>query len=166
MPIALLARFPRLRDRSVSQPVVPAHVVDRHPVLAEDLARLDEVVTPEFTAYDRKAGREQNAHRRQQVFILCGSALLTTLGGVQALLPDQRWPSLLLTIAGVVLATSSRWASERASLDGYLNARIRAERLRALYFRYLARVGPYAGPGRVTALRRAVLAVRAGREPE
>jgi hypothetical protein len=167
MSIALLARFPRLRSRSESSPpVVPTDVAEQYPVLADDIDQLNRVVAPDFTAYDRKAIREQNRYRRQQVLIVCGSALLTALGGVQALLPDHRWPGLLLIIAGVVLASSSRWAKERASLNAYLDARVRAERLRALHFRYLARVGPYAAPDRVTALRRAVLAVKAGREPD
>jgi hypothetical protein len=166
MPIPLLARFPRLRVPFEPRPVIAAGTAERHPVLAGDIAELDEVVTPEFTRYDRTAVREQNAYRRHHLVLLCGSAVLSALGGVQALLPGQRWPGVVLTIVGVLLATSSRWARERGSLDAYLNARVRAERLRALYFRYLARAGAYAGEDRARALRRAVLAVRAGREPQ
>jgi hypothetical protein len=166
MPIALLARFPRLRARSVPSRVIPAGIAESYPLLAGDIAELDEVVTPVFDAYDRKALGEQNAYRRQHVTVLCGSAVLTALGGVQALLPGQRWPGLMLTVVGVLLSTSSKWARERASLNAFLDARIRAERLRAMYFRYLARTGPYAGEDRAVALRRAVLAVKAGQEPQ
>lgn len=45
-------------------------------------------------------------------------------------------------------------------------ARAKAERLRALYFHYLSRTGPYAGRDRDLALSRAVLAIRADKEPE
>jgi hypothetical protein len=43
---------------------------------------------------------------------------------------------------------------------------VKAERLRALYFRYLSRTGPYAREDRELALRRAVLAIEADKEPE
>ncbi|GLY00315.1 MULTISPECIES: DUF4231 domain-containing protein [Actinoplanes] len=166
MPVALFARFPRLFHRPQHRPVIPPGTAERHPVLAGDLADLESLVTPVFTDYDQRAQHEQNTYRRQQLLILCGAAAITVLGGVQALFPGQRWPGLLLTVAGVLLATSSQWARERASLQDYLDFRVRAERLRALYFRYLTRVGPYSGPDRRRALRRAVLAVRTGKEPE
>ncbi|GAA2478961.1 DUF4231 domain-containing protein [Winogradskya humida] len=167
MSLSLLARFPRLGAPAASKPVIPEHVRERWPALAEDLAVLAEVVEPDFSAYDREALRKQNAYRRQQVLVLLGSAVVTTLGGIQALIPGQRWPGLVLAAAGVLLATSSQWARERATVDEYLQARVRAERLRALHFRYLARTGPYAGPAeaRLRALRHAVVAVKAGKEP-
>ncbi|GAA2581929.1 hypothetical protein GCM10010435_69360 [Winogradskya consettensis] len=166
MPLSLLARFPKLRTPAEPYPVIPPDARERYPELADDLTELAAVVEPVFSAYDRQALKEQNAYRRQQVLVLLGSALVTTLGGIQALVPGQRWPGLVLALAGVLLATSSQWARERASIDEYLQARVRAERLRALHFRYLARVGPYAGPDRLVALRRAVIAVKAGKEPE
>jgi hypothetical protein len=146
--------------------VIPPGLRADYPALADDLAVLDEIVTPEFARCDLDALRDQNAHRRQQVIVLVGSAVVTALGGIQALVPGQRWPGIVLAVAGVLLATSTNWAKERSSLDDYLRARIRAERLRAQYFRYLARIGPYAGDDRTDALRLAVLAVRAGREPQ
>jgi hypothetical protein len=164
--LSLLSRRPRLRDPSSSYPVLPASVRDDYPALAEDVDVVEQLITPEFARYDLRALRDQNRYRRQQVVLLLGAAVVTALGGIQAALSDARWPGTALAVVGVLLATSSRWAGEQESLDGYLAARGRAERLRALYFRYLSRTGPFAGPDRVTALRRAVLAVRAGQEPE
>jgi hypothetical protein len=166
MNLSLLARRPRLRNPATSHPVLPADAGGDYPALAEDMDTLEQVVGPEFTRYDLRALRDQNRYRRQQVLLLLGSAVVAALGGIQAALPDARWPGAALIVVSVLLATSSRWAGETGSLDSYLATRVRAERLRALYFRYLSRTGVYAGPDRIAALRRAVVAVRAGKEPE
>jgi hypothetical protein len=146
--------------------VIPQECRSSYPELADDFAVLDEVVTPAFTRYDVEALQSQNRYRRQQVFIMGGSALITALGGVQAAFTEQRWPGLLLTLVGAVLPASTVWAKETDSQAGYLSARIKAERLRALHFRYLSRTGAYAGADRKVALRRAVLAIEAGKEPQ
>jgi len=166
MDLPLFARRPRLRDPSTSHPVLPATTRTDYPALADDVDILEQVVTPEFARNDVTALRDQNRYRRQQVLVLLGAAVVSGLGGVQAALPDARWPGAALAATSVLLATSSRWAGEQGSLDGYLAARVRAERLRALYFRFLSRTGPYAGPDRTAALQRGVVAVRAGKEPE
>lgn len=166
MTVPLLARFPRLRTPAASWPVVPADRRAAYPGLADDFEVLDQVVTPAFERFDVQALCDQNRYRRQQVFVLLGSAILTGLGGLQAVVPGQRWPGLLLAALGVLLAASSRWAGERSSLATYLDARVKAERLRAVHFEFLSRTGRYAGPDRVPALRRAVIAVEAGKEPE
>ncbi|GAA3260845.1 hypothetical protein GCM10020216_101030 [Nonomuraea helvata] len=162
----LLVRFPTLRAPATSRSVIPARKQDAYPGLAADFEVLDREVTPVFARYDGAALRDQNRYRRQQVLILLGSALIAGLGGVQAVLPDHRWPAVLLTVIGVALAASTKYARESETLDGYLAARAKAERLRALYFRYLCRTGPYAGEDRQLALRRAVLAIEADKEPE
>lgn len=90
MTVALLNRFPRLRAPSDSRPVIPPDKRDAYPELAEDFAALDDQVAKVFTEYDEAALREQNRYRRQQVLILLGSALLTGLGGLQAVFPGQR----------------------------------------------------------------------------
>jgi hypothetical protein len=127
---------------------------------------LDREVGPVFTEYDLAALRDQNAYRRQQVLIFIGSALLTGMGGLQAVFPGQRWPGVVLAVLGGLLAASTRAAGEQSLQRDYLEARVKAERLRGLHFLYLARSGPYAGPDRETALRRSALAIRAGRDPE
>jgi hypothetical protein len=127
---------------------------------------LDREVAGAFAELDLAALRGQNSYRRQQVLILLGSALLTGLGGLQAILPGQRWPGIVLALLGALVATSTRLTDERESKREYLEARLKAERLRALHFVYLSRTGAFAGPDRETALRRSVLAIRAGKEPE
>lgn len=165
MTVALLNRFPRLRAPSDSWPVIPPGKRDAYPELAEDFAVLDAEVAKVFTEYDETALREQNRYRRQQVLILLGSALLTGLGGLQAVFPGQRWPGLVLALLGIVLASSTRAAKEGGAQQDYLSARVKAERLRGLYFEYLSRTGPYAQPDRRLVLQRAVIAIRSGKEP-
>jgi len=146
--------------------VIPEEAGVAFPDLVPDLDALVRDVAPVFRDYDLQALREQQRYRRQQVLILLGSVLGTAFGALQAALPSEQWPGVLLILVGVVLATSSRWSGERASLATYLAARLKAERLRALHFQYLSRTGRYAGADRDLELRRAVLAVQAGKELE
>jgi hypothetical protein len=162
----LLARFPRLRAPATSRPVIPPGRRASYPDLAADFIVLDREVAPAFTQFDKKALRDQNRYRRQQVLVVLGAALVTGLGGVQAVFPGQRWPGVLLALLGIALATSARVAKEQAAQADYLDARVKAERLRGLHFQYLSRLGPYAEQDRVVVLRHAVLAIRAGKEPE
>ncbi len=161
----LFARFPSLRSPRSSAPVIPDETRQACPTLAADFAVLDQVVGPAFHDSDRAALRNQNRYRRQQVTVLVGSVVASGLGGLQALLTDQRWPGAALALLGVALAASSRATSESDSQTEYLVERVKAERLRALYFRFLSRTGQYADERRDLALRRAVIAIQAGREP-
>jgi hypothetical protein len=105
---------------------------------ADDLAVLDEALIDHFTELDRTAQIEQNRHRRQQVLLILGGLLTTAFGATQVALPDQRWPGIV--VAGVAAGTSAVASIGRQSgaLDGYLRNRLKAERLRSLYFTYLA----------------------------
>ena len=67
---------------------------------------------------------------------------------------------------GVLLTGVSQAAGELKTLDRFLTERVKAERLRAMYFRFLSRTGRYRGDDRVSVLRRAVLAVERGEEPK
>jgi hypothetical protein len=162
---ALLRRFPTLRSKDVSTPVLPPDVAQRFPLLAPDVEVLDEVVGPVFAESDRAALHHQNAYRRQQVLMILGGAVLSGLGGLQAALSDERWPGLVLAVLGIVLAGLGQMAGELKTFERFLDERVKAERLRAMYFRFLSRTGRYAGDDRVVTLRRAVLAVKAGEEP-
>jgi hypothetical protein len=160
-----------LRAPNDSYPVIPEKAQDGYPgraafpELAPDFAVLDKEVTPAFTEYDQTALRDQNRYRRQQVIIILGSALVTGLGGLQAVFPHQRLIGLLVGAFGIALGVTAGIARDRAALDGYLGARVKAERLRALHFRYLSETGRYAGDSRVKNLRRDVDLIQDGEEP-
>jgi SMODS and SLOG-associating 2TM effector domain 3 len=164
MVIPLLNRFPRLRPPE-SHPVIPQEKRTPYPALAAEFEVIDRVLTPAFDECDVAALRYQHRYRRQQVLVLLGSALVAGLGGLQAAFPRQWWPGALLAALGLLLAASSRIAKEQSSFDNYLSERVRAEGLRSLYFRYLSRTGAYDGDEAEIALRRAVLAVKRGKEP-
>lgn len=164
-PPALLKRFPRLRVRAESTPVVPVEVRSAYPALQADLAVLDDVVGRSFADSDRAALVEQNRHRLFQVLILLGAAVLSGAAALQGVFPDQRWPGIFAAVLGLLLATLGQIAGELGTLAEFQSSRMRAERLRALHFQYLSRSGLYGGPNRDTALRRAVIAIEAGKEP-
>ncbi len=151
--------------RAVSTPVVPVEARSAFPALQDDFALLDEVVGWSFAAADRAALVEQNRHRLFQVVILLGAAVLSGSAALQGVFPDQRWPGILAAVLGLVLATLGQVSGELGTLAEFQESRLRAERLRALHFQFLARAGRYAGAGREIALRRAVIAIEAGKEP-
>ncbi|MGW6194812.1 DUF4231 domain-containing protein [Kribbella sp. NPDC055110] len=165
MALQLLKRFPRFRPPH-SQPIISAEKREAYPALATDLAVIDRELAPAFEECDSDALRYQHRYRRQQILILLGSALVVGLGGLQAALPHQRWPGVALAVVGVVLAASSRFAKEQGWLHNYLDERVKAEGLRSQCFRYLSRTGNYTGDDREFVLRRAVLAIQHGKEPE
>jgi hypothetical protein len=132
-----------------------------YPELADDISAVDQVVTPAFHDADLSALRHQNRYRRQQVVIIVGSALLTGLGGLQAVFPGEKWPGLLLALLGALLAVLSNAVNELSALENFMTERVKAERLRSACFRFLSGTGRYAGADRVSVLRRAVLSIRA-----
>lgn len=165
---ALLRRFPTLRAPAGSGPILQPEQTNAYPELATDIAVADREIGATFEESDRTALVAQNRYRRQQVLILLGSVVLSGLGGVQAVFSDQRWPGIVVGILGLVLATAGQLAGELKTLDAFLEERIKAERLRAAYFRFLSRRGRYDAPDdaeRVRRLRLAVIAIKKGEEP-
>ena len=144
--------------------VIPAEQRHEHPELEPDFAVLARHVDPVFARYDRRSFRLRRLYRGLQLTIILGSVVVTGLGGLQALLPGERWPGILLAVLGVVLAACGQWVLDAGAQAGALGARVKAERLRALSFAYLSRRGHFAGDDRDRELRRAVLAIDAGRE--
>jgi hypothetical protein len=72
---------------------------------------------------------------------------------------------LLLGLLGAALAVISNAVNELNALERFMTERVKAERLRSTYFRFLSRTGRYAGDDRVSVLRHAVVSVRSGEEP-
>jgi hypothetical protein len=161
---ALINRFP-LPTRHVSAPIVDPEVRARYSDLGDDFEDLDTVVAEPFEESDLEALQNQNAYRAEQVLVILGSGLVSVLGAAEAAFAGQRWWGVAVAVAGVLVAGGSQYAKERDSLNKFLSARVRAERLRGEYFWFLARIKPYDGDDRVPALRRAVARIRRGQEP-
>jgi hypothetical protein len=159
----LFRRFPRLRPRPVSLPVIDERSKHEYPELAADFAALRRVET-EFRKHDLRALRAQNTYRLQEIAVLAGATLLTCLGGLQAILSHQRWPSITLALIGIAMAGAAQFIADDSLLPDYFLARVKAERLRALYFTYLARAEPFTGEDREDVLEQAIDAIDEGEE--
>lgn len=150
---ALLRRRPRAAYRPASAPIVPPEAYERYPELREDLGFLAEVLEPEFSRCDVEALREQNRYRRQQLVLLIAGAAGATLGALQAALADTVWPGVALTLTSTLSGVFAQAVERGGALRRYIDQRTRAERLRSLYFQYVARIDRYAGDERRGRLR-------------
>jgi hypothetical protein len=138
--LPLLVVFPRLRFR----PASPAQLLtpsarSRYPALQQRLDDVDNVVYPAFVSCDEAAEVEQNRYRWFIVLSILGGLLTTTFGAVQAWLQSVAWPGIVVATLAAATSAITTVARRQGSLDNYLAARIRAERLRSLYFEHLAK---------------------------
>lgn len=141
---ALLRRLPRLRGPKPSGPILDEDARAEFDEFAPDFSFLDEALVPEFSAYDNAALAAQNRFRLEQLTVIVGGAATTVLGSLHAALGDEwNWIAFveagLAFVLGVVVLLSQRAQSQRR----YLDNRLRAERLRAEFFRFVARAGAY-----------------------
>ncbi|GLZ28914.1 hypothetical protein Lesp02_11040 [Lentzea sp. NBRC 105346] len=135
--------WPRLRYRDPEpKPLVDPGFVVAYPLLADAIHDANQVVAPAFHELDNEASREQNRYRLLTVLAITGGLATTTFGALQTWLRDTPWPGVLVVAGGAFAAVITIVARKRESLDRYLTARSRAERLRALYFAHLAAPAP------------------------
>ena len=165
MAIALFQGWPRFRPRLQEPVLIPAGRANQYPLLEADLTTIAAVIGPAFSDYDLRAQRAQNSFRRQQVGLICVTALTTAFGAVQAAFGHQIWPGIVVAVLGILAAAIAGLGEERAAQRVYLDQRTRAERLRSAAFAYLAELPPYGGEDRKVRLAAAVADVADGREP-
>lgn len=135
--------WPRLRFRTPEdRPLVDPGFVVAYPLLADAIHDANQVVAPAFHALDTEAAREQNRYRLLTVLAIAGGFATTAFGALQTWLRDTPWPGVLVVAGGAFAAVITIVARKRESLDRFLTARYRAERLRALYFAHLAAPAP------------------------
>lgn len=151
---ALLVRFPKLFWRPVIDQdwpgdwrVVKEEDKRQYASLDKDLKVWDDLLKTRFRRLDHTAQVLQNQFWRQNVALIIGGLLATSLGAVQAVLGGGvvgvAVVQAVLTgaLAGLTVLIRSRRAQQ-----GYLTARLKAERIKSEFFMYLARVGDYGGP--------------------
>ena len=163
--ITLFRRWPELRPRFEPDPLFPEERKTEYQALKSDLTTITEVIDPAFTDADVTARRAQNSFWRQQVTLIIVTALTTAFGAVQAAYGHQVWPGVVVAVLGVLSAAVAGLGEERAAQRAYLEQRVKAERLRALAFAFLAELPPFAGDDRRARLASAVTDIREGREP-
>jgi hypothetical protein len=138
-----LVVMPRLHFRpETPAPLLAPDAGVRYPTLCLRLDDADRVVYPAFAACDGEAQAEQNRYRWFTVLAIAGGLLTTTFGAVQAWLQSAAWPGVVVATLGAATSAITTVARRQGSLHNYLSARIRAERLRSLYFEYLATPPP------------------------
>ena len=149
---ALLERFPRLgRDRPEDEdwprdwPVVRPKDPPEYPEIAEDLALWVEQLHQRYRRLDHRALNLQNRFWRQHVALIGGGLVATSLGAVQAAKGGgmEGLAALQAVLTGLLAGLTVLVRSRRAQ-QGYLTARLKAERIKSEFFLFLARAGDYA----------------------
>ena len=162
---ALVARFPRppwwrpdpAAPWSSDWPLLPDGVEERYPQLASDFQLWRDEFEQQFRRLDHEAQMLQNQFWRQQVVLIIGGLVATTLGAYQAARGGgQEAVAAVQALLTGALTGVAALARGRASQHGYLTARLKAERIKSEFFLFLARVGDYAGADRDERLRQQV----------
>ncbi len=158
---ALLGRLPRLgRHPPVDDewpddaPVVRPEQLAEYPALTDDLRVWIEEVDQTLKKLYHRARILQNQFWRQHVALILGGLVATAIGAVQAAkgggiaLLAAAQAVLTGVLAGLTVVVRSRRAQH-----GYLDARLKAERIKSEFFLFLAGAGGYESDARVARLR-------------
>jgi SLOG in TRPM, prokaryote len=138
--VAALSVLPHIRFRP-SPPPPPLSIADAraYPLLHDRVVEAERVIYPAFAACDVTARREQNRHRWYSLLAIVGALLTTVSGAAQVWLASETWPGVAVVTFGALTSVFTSIARRQNTLQMFLDARTRAERLRALYFAHLAR---------------------------
>ncbi len=161
---ALLKRFPRFFWRPSENgrwdddwPVVPAEPGDDYQALAGDLAVWNGQLESRFRRLDHRAKILQNQFWRQRVLLIAGGLVATALATAQAAIGAGNviLAALQAGLTGLLAGLTVLIRSRRAQ-QGYLSARLKAERIKSEYFLFLAMAGDYKDTDRLTRLQQQV----------
>jgi len=144
--IALFKRLPMLPWQAPEkiQEIVPPETRSQFPDLTPDFAILETELMPGFRRLDNEALRAQNLFRLQQVILIAGGVIATTLGAIQAAHTKEVWPGVAEAAVAGFLTSVSYIAREFNEQKKYFSNRLKAETLRGEYFLFLGRMGNYA----------------------
>jgi hypothetical protein len=132
--------WPRLRmpEPPPAQIIGPGAAAE-YPLLADAIREAEQVVMPAFEDCDAAAQREQNRYRLFTVLALTGGLATMVAGALQSWLSSAAWPGVAVAALGAATSALTTVARRQGALDLYLDARMRAEALRGLYFEHIAR---------------------------
>jgi hypothetical protein len=125
-----------------------------YPRLHEAIVSGHREVFPYFAECDQEAIGEQQRYRLFVVAAMIGGFVTTVFGALQAALPAEWWPGVVVATVGAWTTAVTTIARRQGALDSYLRARLRAERLRSLYVGYVATAPGIDAGARHEALRR------------
>ena len=161
---ALVARFPKpfWWRPDPDEPwdgdwVLPEDADQLYPQLVLDFQIWRDRFERTFRRLDHDAQLLQQQFWRQQVTLIAGGLLATALGAFQAANGggNRGVAAALAVVAGLLTGLTALVRARRAQ-QGYLTARLKAERIKSEYFLFLARAGGYEGSGREGRLRQQV----------
>ncbi|MEU4768345.1 hypothetical protein AB0H12_34350 [Actinosynnema sp. NPDC023794] len=129
------AVWPRVPFRAPEpHPVIdPGYVLD-YPLLADAIHEANQVVAPVLHECEVAALRSRERARLLVVLAIAAGFFATVSAALQVWLRDVPWPGVLLAVSGAAAAVLAVVARSGEDPD----AKVRAERLRALYFDHLA----------------------------
>jgi hypothetical protein len=143
--ITLFKRLPMLFWRQKeNEQIISLKDQDKYPDFKADFEILERELMPYFRQLDNEALRAQNQFRRQQVILIVGGVIATTLGAIQAANANATWPGVAEAAVAAFLTMVSVIAREFNAQGKYFSDRLKAETLRAEYFLFLGRLGNYA----------------------
>jgi len=143
--ITLFKRLPMLRWRPrENEQIVQPETQNQFPDLKSDFDILEHELMPSFRNLDNEALRGQNLFRLQQVILIAGGVITTTLGAVQAAHAKEVWPGVAEAVVAGFLTSVSYIARQFNEQKNYFSNRLKAETLRGEYFLFLGRMGNYA----------------------
>lgn len=171
----LFKRFPKLRlPLHIDQELIPRDVQEEYqkidPDFAKDFVVLEETLMQDFRDCDHYAARAQNQFHRQQVILILGSILVTTLGAVQvtlaALTHTSLGAGLAEAVVAAILAGVAQFTQASRAQQRYFGSRLKAETLRAEYFLFLGHLHPYDDQKRQDRLRKRLAAIKASHQSQ
>ena|SRR5215471_16024239 len=167
--IALFRRRPILFWKPrINEQIVPPDQRKEFSAFEDDFKILDERLMENFRRMDNEALRAQNQFRRQQIILIIGAAMTSSLGAIQAAMPETApWPGLIEAVIAAMVAAVAFIAKQTEPQKKYLSNRLKAETLRGEYFLFLGRAGAYKDDAsRVRNLIHRVAEIESGRKGE
>jgi F0F1-type ATP synthase assembly protein I len=167
--IVLFKRLPILFWKpKINEQIVPPDERKETSALEDDFKTLEERLMDNFRRLDNEALRAQNNFRWQQIILIVGSLLASTLGAIRAAMPETApWPGVVEALIAAMLAAVAVIAKQTESQKKYFSNRLKAETLRGEYFLFLGRLGEYKdGASRVRNLIRRVAEIESGKKGE
>jgi hypothetical protein len=144
--MVLFKRLPKLWwKQPADEDVVPSQARQGASEFAGDFDILERELAPHFRQLNANALRLQNQFRLDQVLLIFGGALATVLGALHASLSSAAgWMAICESILAAGLSAVALHSQTTRAQERYFTDRLKAETLRAEYFLFLGRVGPYA----------------------